>query len=379
MKPIRGLTILLAGLTATAGADIELRSPGFPPSTVDAQGAIHEKWGTMALQIQQPEGAAVAEHRYEESPVPMAVTVKSAGAVKLTETVYHAPTWPSGVDVVEATLANTAAEPQNVVLQVLLPETVGVGERVGVAGGHPVLALPKGLEPVREEREWGCTGGIVALPGWARPQGECDPAFKNISAGMGGVPIVYRFGVPQGAERTVVLGFCESHWSTGGARLVEIRVEGAPKSEVDPVAAWGQHVPGCLVFDAKDADEDGRLEIVIAPHPKASDKNTILNAIWVFPSGANVDTDQIVKGEMNAAAERYVDVGGQNDQLLYKGGTLEYHLALEPNAEQTLVFLLETPAGGGVPNPDRTAWTPETLRKAAQDVWRDYDPARWGS
>jgi len=234
-----------------------------------------------------------------------------------------------------------------------------------------------GVEPVREEKEWGHTGGSAALPGWARPNRECDPAFKNISAGMGGVPIVYRFAVPPGAERTVVLGLCESHWDAPGQRPLVLQVEGAPKTDIDPIGAWGQHVPACLSFSAKDADEDGRVEIVVAPHPDASDKNTILNAIWVFPPDVSVDTDKVLSGAMTAAAERYVDVGGENDQCLYKGGVLTYDLTIQPKGRLEMTFLLETPAGGGVPNPGTMAWTAATLRKAAEDVWGSYDAAHW--
>jgi hypothetical protein len=142
------------------------------------------------------------------------------------------------------------------------------------------------------------------------------------------------------------------------------------------VGAWGQHVPGCLQFDAGDSDNDGRLQVVIAPHPRASDRNSILNVIWVFSPDVYVDTQEVLRGEMNSAAEYYVDVGGEKDQLLYKGGKLTYQLRLEPSGTRELMFLLASPGARGVPDPETTAWTSETLRRAAVDVWAGHHALR---
>ena len=376
MKTPHILLVLALLASATAAGDATLSSPGFPESKVDAQGVVHEPWGTFALHVRLPEGAKVTQHRFDERPVPTAITTVAAGPVTMTQTVYRAPIWPGGVDVVTAHVANTGGEPAKARLELLLPDKTAVGERMCVVGNRPAVALPAGVDAVRQESNpWGCTGGVAAMPGWARPAGDCDPAFGNISAGMGGVPIVYRFTVPPGAERAVALGFCESHWSVPGKRPLEVHVEGAKKTEVDPVKKWGQHVPGCLTFAARDVNQDGRLEVRIAPHPAASDKNTILNVIWIFSPDVHLDPGQLVAGNMTAAAEYYVDVGGKNDQLLYRGGALTYDLELDPGAERELVFLLASPGGGPVPNPDTTAWTPASLRKAAEDVWRDHETA----
>ena len=50
-------------------------------------------------------------------------------------------------------------------------------------------------------------------------------AHRQIRAGMGGVPITYRFAVQTGEKRYVVLGFCESHWAEAGQRPLVINVE----------------------------------------------------------------------------------------------------------------------------------------------------------
>ena len=373
MKDARHLMIATATLAlmapGLAGSDLLLSSPGLTPSKVDSEGVVHEDWGTLALRIREPQGANLTGQRYEQDPVPTAITTLAAGSVTLTQTAFRAPVWPRGVDVLTTQLRNASDQAVAVCLDVIVPEQMTVGESVGVLHGRAVLGLPTGATPVREARAWGCTGGVVAMPGWARPKGQCDPAFRNISAGMGGVPIIYRFAVPEGSKRTVVLGFCESHWPSAGIRPLQIYVEGAAKSEIDPIAAWSRHRPGCLRFDAADLDRDGRLQVVVAPHPKASDKNTILNVIWVFSPDVYVDTRDVLHGKMTSQAEYYVDVGGEKDQLLYQLGKLTYQLRLEPNGERELTFFLASPGGSVVPNPATTTWTPANLRRAAEEVW----------
>jgi hypothetical protein len=256
-------------------------------------------------------------------------------------------------------------------LSLTLPETVRLGLRTVTLGGRAVLGLPSGTKVSQVMREWGWADDAVALPGWARPAVDCDPAFQNIRAGMGGVPILYHFKVDHKAKVKVVLGFCESHWSQAGQRPVICQVEGAPLQEVDPLARWGQHQPGAIVFAAGDANGDGTLDVAVLPTPGAPDQNPILNAIWLFPADASPNLEQVITGKLNAAALRYVAVGGANDQSLYAGGRVEYALKLPAHAIQELTFLVAC-AGSSVPPPDQTAWTPEKLRQSAAAVWRDW-------
>jgi hypothetical protein len=354
-------------------ADVELRSPGFPPSRVAADGSLIEPWGSIRLQIVTPSGAEVREQRAEQAPMPLAVTQTTAGSVTLTQSAYRSPIWPSGIDVLEASLVNTGDGQEEVQLELVVPAELDVGDSIGTFQGRPCIALPVNLKPQREEREWGCVGGVQELPGWAKPAVDCDPAFRNIAAGMGGVPITYRFAVEPGARRIVVLGFCESHHPTGGLRPVAVQVEGAKLRSVDPVAAWGQHIPGVVRFDAADADSNGRIEVTVAPHPNASDRNTILNVLWVFGPEARIDTDKLITGELNAQAERYVDVGGENDQGLYKPGNLKYVIPLEPKEQVEFLLLVASPGCRSVPDLSLGLWDSKSLRKAAEDVWAD----RW--
>ena len=305
--------------------------------------------------------------------MPTAVTSIQAGPIALTQSAYRAPIWPSGVDVLEASLVNSGEAPAVVRLELVLPEAMEVGESTGTIEGKPSLALPVGLTPIREERQWGYVDGVSALPGWARPSAACDPAFKNIAAGMGGVPIRYRFKVEPGAKRTVVLGFCESHHPTSGLRPLLAQVEGTEDRSIDPIALWGRHVPGVLRFDAVDANADGRLDIAVVPHPQARDRNPILNVIWVLDPAKSVDEQKLLAGEANEQAEHYVDVGGKNDQAFYKPGNLQFALELQPKEVREFFFLLRSPGCPYLPDLSQGLWDRETLRKAAADVWRD----RW--
>ncbi len=96
----------------------------------------------------------------------------------------------------------------------------------------------------------------------------------------------------------------------------------------------------------------------------------------MFPPDVYVDTDEVLRGKLNGAAQYYVDVGGENDQLLYKGGKLTYQLRLVPSGKQELTFFLASPGGRSVPDPETTAWTAETLRRAAEEVWAGQQNAR---
>ncbi len=370
--PAMVATAILAA--AAVGAEVEIRSPGSPASKVTGDGTLVEPWGAVRLQIIQPEGARLTGHRAEEAPMPVAVTSFEAGPVTLTESAYRAPVWPSGVDVLEAVVANSGQEAARVELELVVPEGMQIGESTGAIEKQPSLVLPHNLAPIRQEREWGYLEAVSALPGWARPSVPCDPAFKNISAGMGGVPIRYRFAVEPGSKWTVGLGFCESYHPSAGLRPLLAQVEGAKERSVDPIARWGRHVPGVERFDAADSNGDGRLEVAVAPHPEASDRNTILNAIWVFDAKTPIDEKKLIAGELNGQARRYVDVGGENDQLFYKPGNVRFVLDLKAKEKTEFFFLVRSPDCGQLPDPSLAPWTRESLRKAAADVWKDRWP-----
>jgi len=356
-------------------AEVTFTSPGLPPTRMDDQGRLVEDWGMIAVKVAGDGLTATAPATVQsiklDGVIPAAQAESRCGRVALTVTAFRAPAWPAGLDVLTVRLAETAGQETPLQLSLALPETVRLGLKTVTLGGRTVLGLPTGTRVSQAVRDWGWADDAVAIPGWARPAVDCDPAFKNIRAGMGGVPILYHFKVEPKAKFKVLLGFCESHWAQAGQRPVVCQVEGAPPQEVDPLARWGQHRPGAIVFAASDANADGTLDVAVLPKPGAPDDNPILNAIWLFPADASPNLEQVVAGKLNAVALRYVAVGGSNDQSLYAGGRVEYALKLPAHATQELTFLVACP-GGSVPPPDQTVWTPEKLRQSAAAVWRDW-------
>ncbi len=366
---------IVLGSAHLISAEVSFTSPGLPPTRMDTQGAIIEDWATVALAVKGENLPAPQDVRVEavklDQVIPAGQAKWAQGPVTVTATAFRGPAWPGGVDVLSVQLAETAGQNTAIQLALTLPDSVRLGAKTVSIGGRTVVALPAGVKLSQTMRDWGWADDAVALPGWARPSVDCDPAFRNIRAGLGGVPIHYRFKVEPKAKLKVVLGFCESHWSQAGQRPVVCQVEGCPAQEVDPVAKWGQHVPGAVLFSAADENGDGALEISVVPKPGASDQNPILNVIWIFPPEATIDLAQVITGNLNTAALEYVDVGGADDQSLYAGGKLEYALNLPARGTQELTFLLACP-GGSAPMPDQTAWTPAKLRQAARVVWQEW-------
>lgn len=366
----------LALLIAVQGlAEVTLRSPGLPPSRMDEQGRLVEDWGALSVTLSGAGLPATAQVTVQsailDGQIPAAQAQSRQGTIALTLTAFRAPVWPAGLDVLTVRLVETGGQETPVQLSLGLPESTRLGLKTVSVGGRTVLSLPAGVAVSQVMREWGWADDAVALPGWASPAAECDPAFRNIRAGMGGVPILYRFKLEPKAKANVVLGFCESHWAQAGQRPLICQVEGAPPQEVDPVGRWGQHQPGALVFAASDANSDGMLEVAVLPKPGASDQNPILNAIWLFPAENPPSLDQVIAGKLNAVASRYVAVGGTNDQSLSAGGRVEYALKLPAHGTQVLTFLVACP-GSSVPQPDQMAWTLEKLRQSTASVWRDW-------
>jgi hypothetical protein len=376
MKCLTLTWMLIAAVcrVTVAGDPLEIASPGFSPSQVDERGRLVEDWGTIDVRLR---GEGVAEADVQVAPlklddvIPAACVMSNHGAVEMTRTMYRAPIFPAGVDVLRVQLKELQGKPLDVVLALDTSAGTQLGQRVARIGGRTVLVLPREVIDAQPQLDWGYSDEAVSLPGWGKPKVECDAAFRNIRAGMGGVPIVYRFAVPAGSSATVVLGLCESHWSAAGQRPLRCRAEGAAEQAVDPVAKWGQHQPGLLVFQARDEDGDGKLSVMVRPAAHAPDQNPILNAIWVFAAGETPALDKVLAGQLNDTALYYVDVGGTKDQSVYPPGKMEFPVRLAAGGIQELTFLVACP-GSEAPVPSRSDWSPDKLLRAARDVWRDW-------
>ena len=102
-------------------------------------------------------------------------------------------------------------------------------------------------------------GQTLQLAGWAHPIGPASPAFQSIDVGLAGNPLVYVTKVEAGSSATIAAGFCESHWSEPGKRLVDLLVEGKQSVTVDLIAdGGGQNHPFVVLLEAVDSDKIGR-------------------------------------------------------------------------------------------------------------------------
>ncbi len=237
---------------AAAGEPVSFGSPGFPPTQMDAQGRLVEDWAAVGVKLSGEgvvDGPVAVEAVKLDGIIPAARAVSARGPVKLTWTAFRAPAFPSGVDVLSVRVEETRGKAANVTVALDVPAAAQVGLRTVKLGARTVLTLPSETLEGQVERAWGYCDEATSLPGWARPEGKCDPAFRNIRAGMGGVSIRYRFAVKPKSAAGVALGFCESHWAQRGQRPMLCLVEGAPAEPIDPIARWGRHKPGVLVFD----------------------------------------------------------------------------------------------------------------------------------
>lgn len=136
---------------------------------------------------------------------------------------------------------------------------------------------------------------------WAKPPAGVDPSLRHIAVHMGG-NLRFEAAVPAGASRRVALALCESWWNESGKRVQVLRVEGADPKTVDTVADIGQHRAAAFWFEAKDADGDGRIEITVEAAPRAADKNTILNGLWIFPADTKMDSEALLAGKLSPVA-----------------------------------------------------------------------------
>jgi len=149
-------------------------APNVAPTLVDDSGALVESWGAASVRL-VVEGVEAPPPRTTPAagPYPAVLGTTEAGGLKLESSCFRAPIWPTGVDVLAVTVTSTASQPTEASLRLDVPETVGWGEREGIAGGRVVARIPEDLEPVRVARDWGCATPAQRLPGWARPGTEC--------------------------------------------------------------------------------------------------------------------------------------------------------------------------------------------------------------
>jgi hypothetical protein len=146
------------------------------------------------------------------------------------------------------------------------------------------------------------TAGLNGCIGWACPADSVDEAFRNAAWGAGR-PIRYAVRVKAGSSKRVALGVIEPYKWGPGARLIELRVEGAPPQIIDPMGDNVRNRPHVLFFDARDENKDGWLTIESHAPVNAPDPNISLSGFWIFPDHASVDTSSVISGKASRIAE----------------------------------------------------------------------------
>ena len=141
------------------------------------------------------------------------------------------------------------------------------------------------------ERVDGETGNI----GWAAPPAGSDPAFANMALGLGH-SVHYRFKAKRRGRYTVVFGLCEGFHARAGQRILVLEIEGKPVRTVDMAAEKGRNQPALFAFPAKDENGDGWVDLSVAAATNSPDKNTVLNALWVFGADSRLDEKALLAG-----------------------------------------------------------------------------------
>jgi hypothetical protein len=136
---------------------------------------------------------------------------------------------------------------------------------------------------------------------WAKPQANIDPSLRDIAVNMGG-NIHFEVIVKPGASCRIAMALCEGYWREAGKRIQVLSVEGAESKTVDLVAEIGQNKAAAFWFDGQDKNSDGKILISVEAAPTASDKNTVLNGLWVFDLKTKTDNEALLAGRLTLRA-----------------------------------------------------------------------------
>lgn len=151
---------------------------------------------------------------------------------------------------------------------------------------------------IRAGMPWERTG---LIRNWAKPPAGVNKKLATIAGGKP-KPVKYQVKVPPGASVVVAIALCEGWHDQDGQRVLDLSVEGAPVKTVDTVANLGKNVVGAFWFDAKDANNDGLIDLSVSAAKNAKDKNPILNGFWVFDKPVQHDDAALLAGNLDAQA-----------------------------------------------------------------------------
>jgi len=191
--------------------------------------------------------------------------------------------------------------------------------------------LPADDQPAPKPSVVRRVGGTSTLQNWASPRGRCIEAFRHIAVGFN-EPIRYRLQAAAGKQYTVVFGLCEGWHPQTAQRVLDLQIEGRTVKTVDMVKSHGRNVPAGFAFPARDENGDGFIDVAVVAATEAIDKNTILNALWVFEGDAP-PLDDLLKGVARKQALAQVACG------------LEAELSGPPRLDLIVMTLKNTGAG----------------------------------
>lgn len=140
--------------------------------------------------------------------------------------------------------------------------------------------------------------GISGVPYWAQPAEGVSPEFRHVAWGNNR-PIAYRVRVPAGAAKRLMLGFCESYKKYLFQRTAVMEVEGAATQSVDLALNAPHHTPQVFLFDARDEDGDGWINVRVFA-PQGQDPNATLATIAVYAAGTALSRDELIAGSLAA-------------------------------------------------------------------------------
>ena len=168
---------------------------------------------------------------------------------------------------------------------------------------------------------------------WAKPPAGVTEKLATIAGGKP-KPIKYQVKVAPGASVTVAVALCEGWHDQAGQRVLDLAVEGAPVKTVDTVADLGKNVAGAFWFDAKDANNDGLIDLA-SPRPRR--RRTRIRSSTASGSStrtSSTTTTALLAGSLDEQAAS-VNYAGQPDLQSRKDFIL-VHVTNKGNIPQTI-------------------------------------------
>jgi hypothetical protein len=154
---------------------------------------------------------------------------------------------------------------------------------------------------------------------WAQPNADCHNCFRDIMVGWKR-PLVFSYRARPNKKYRVAFGLIEGWHEKAGVRPLEIRIEGKVVRSVDLIAEYGKNIPVVFLFDAKDINGDGKIEMGIYSPKNAEDKNTILSGLWIFNAEDTPNEKEILSGEIDnrALAVKFPEETSKSIKLLFE-------------------------------------------------------------